>query len=150
VGHEQPADFRRDRQRLARQRRKRRAEAPLGQTVPVQRRGIEEAQTCVIRGVHHRVRFIVRDGLEEIADRRASEPEPRHEESTDSAACWMLATAAAGESSPRNASWIAPQPASSTSGKRTSGGYVIIPCSIVSRVIASRASSVASTGSTAA
>ena len=57
---------------------------------------------------------------------------------TLAAAAWISRAASRGDMSPRSAAWIADQPASSTSGNRASGGYVIIAFSMVSRVISSR------------
>ena len=74
---DEPADLRREHERVARHVAQHAADAPLRRAVAVQRRRVEIADADVPGAPDHRPRVIVGDRAEQAADRRAPETEPR-------------------------------------------------------------------------
>ena len=75
---EHPSDLGREHVLVARSPTQRVPEAPFRGTVPVQRRGVEVPDAARPRGVDRRVRVLVADAREHVADRRGAEAEAGH------------------------------------------------------------------------
>jgi hypothetical protein len=73
IGHEQPADLRRQHVLVARTPGQGPSQAALGEPQPVMRCGVESADAAVPRGVDRGLRLLVRNGCGEVADRPGPE-----------------------------------------------------------------------------
>src|SRR5205823_6136421 len=77
AGAQEPAHLGRERVRVPRLPPEREAEPPLGEAVPVQRRRVEEADPALPGPLDGREGGVLVDGLEQAAERRSPESEPR-------------------------------------------------------------------------
>ena len=78
LGSQQAADLGRQHVAVARQPAQRLADPVLGQAEPVERGGVEQAHAGIVGRADRGARLLVRELLEEVAERRAAEADHRH------------------------------------------------------------------------